>query len=584
MREKTIAIVLLAGLLCACSGGKDDPNAGQQHRALSAWDTPSSGWAGTATSHGDTWVYQDYVYDDYGADTCSCGQPSIVRNAPSAGDYRYPASAAFANNAADILNVRLRPIGATDVEVQVTLNTLIDAAIPALLVLANGQEQILSAAAGNVEFDPLSNTLHFVLRDVGDQLTLFIGAGLADESGGLQAGQLGLAQLSSEAFTTGGPATSGPIGALFDVAFNTEQLEGRGGAWNENRQSAALAAGDISEFFQLIDLAALRQHRGPVYTPGPGYHVAIFKSDLQLGEGVNDSALPHYLGQHQPYSVWIPHSGQQDRLVLALHSRSEHHNQYRGGESFSFRSFYEQLGDGTQSIVVTPLARSPEGWYEREALIDTLEVWADVRQRFPSIQSDQIHLASYSMGGYGSYKLATIMPDAFASVSVMAGPPSNGVWAYPLPPNGQRADGPDNTYFQLDSLRNLPISIKHGSNDELVPITGVIHQVNRMAELGLEFRFDLYPGEGHLFFPFTDDWLLEQDWINAHPQRQTQPGRVSLKLRPAAWLAQGASSLLSDEEMLHQLQRLSQRVEAKLRGAYWLSDIQLSVGLDPGED
>lgn len=577
-------IALLIAALSSCgfhSTGASDRNAID---TLSGWNTPSSGWGGTATSAGDTWVYQDYVYDDYGADTCQCGQSSVVRNAAPDGDYRYPAGANYANNAADILAVRLRPEGRNGAKVQVTMNTLIDPNVPALLVVANGLEGVFSTASGNVLIDVYANTMTFVLENTGNTLELFIGAGLSDGKGGLAVGEVGLAQISAQSFTTGGPAESGLVGSLFDVAFNHEQFEVRGGAWNEAFQAQSLATGDINSLFQVIDLQGLRIGNGPRYVPEPGYHVAIFESALRIGEGVDTESFPHYLGTHQPYAVWIPSNGPQERLILTPHSRSEHHNQYRGGTSFSFRSFYEQLGDGTQSIMITPLARSPEGWYEREALIDTLEVWADALTRFPSIDLDSVHLVGYSMGGYGAYKIGMMLPEAFTSASVMAGPMTNGVWPYPLPPTSGSADGPDNTYMQLESLRNVPISIKHGTNDELVPVTGVLHQVDRIAELGLEFRFDLFPGEGHLFFPFTDDWSLEQDWILSHPQRAATPARVSLKVRPATWLTAGAASIVQDEELMALLHELASRVGANLRSAYWVQDVALRHGDDLIDD
>lgn len=527
--------------------------------------------SGTSRYDRGEWIYTDFVYDDYGADTIPAGQPNVVTLASTSGDFRYPAGAAFAGNAADIVEVRVRvaPNG-TDLEVRVLLQTIVDPSVVALRVVANGTESIVTAA--NAVIDPAANTVTFTLPGAAatGTVNLNIGAGLHDGQGGLRAGAPGTARATPQAFTTGGPTGA----RLFDLAFNTHAIEGRGGAWNEDVQSDALHAGDLAPFSQSIDISLLQEGTTTDVPLKPGYFVRIFDSRQELGEGMAGS-FPQYRGNWQPYAVWVPdgYNGLAAvPLFLNLHSLSVHHNQYRGGSSPSYRTMYEQLDEGIGAVVVTPLGRGPDGWYEDAGLVDTLEVWADALANY-NTDRDRLFVGGYSMGGYGTYRLSTLMPDSFASAVSIVGPPANGIWAYPLPPTGGEAN-PDNTRPQLENTRHVPFWITQGVADELVPVAGVVHQARRLAELGHEYRLAVHPAADHLSFVFQDDWSREVSWFTSHAERVKNPDRVTLKVRPASWATDGNAEILSHLTVLTDL------VGARLDGAYWVGDVAVAPGPD----
>jgi hypothetical protein len=294
------------------------------------------------------------------------------------------------------------------------------------------------------------------------------------------------------------------------------------------------------------------------------------------------SSFPQYLGTHQPYAVWVPQgydAATPAPFYLSMHSLSSFHNQYRGGSAptATYATYYEQLGDALGAVVATPLGRGPDGWYEAEGLVDTLEVWSDVLRRF-NIDRERIYAGGYSMGGYGTYRLTTMMPDAFASAAVVVGPMTNGIWAYPLPPETDgREDRPDNTYHQVESTRHVPTSMKHGTNDELVPVTGVAHHAQRYDDLGHEYQFNLFPGHDHLSFAFADGWQEEADWLAAHPTRVTDPRRVTLDVRPSTWI-EGAVG--REDVITAQLLELADEIGADLDGGYWIDGVELHDASD----
>lgn len=532
--------------------------------------------SGTSRYDAGEWIYTDFVYDDYGADSTPAGQANVVSLASTAGDFRYPSGPSFAGNAADIVEVRTQlSADGSDVEVRVLLQTLIDPAEVAIRVEANGVTSI--ATVQNAIIDAIANTVEFAIPGggLGNTLSLNIGAGLHDKNGGLRAGVPGSGRVTTNEITTGGPSNN----RLFDVAFNTHQLEGRGGAWNEDVQSRLLQSGDLAPFTQSIDLNLLRANATTTLPAQSGYFVRLFESRQNLGEGMG-SAFPQYLGKWQPYAVWVPNGydpAKATPLFLSLHSLSVHHNQYRGGPapSASYKTFYEQFDAGIGAVVVTPLGRGPDGWYEDQGLVDVLEVWSDALKRY-NINRERVFVGGYSMGGYGTYRLSTLMPDSFASAVSIVGPPANGIWAWPAPPTGGEGN-PDNTRPQLENTRHVPFWITHGVADELVPVTGVVNQAGRLAELGHEYRLAVHPAEDHFGFVFKDNWSREAAWFAAHATRVKDPERVTFKLRKASW---ATASSPHASTILSQVDALAQEVGARLDAAYWVDDIVASGASD----
>ena len=47
---------------------------------------------------------------------------------------------------------------------------------------------------------------------------------------------------------------------------------------------------------------------------------------------------------------------------------------------------------------------------------------------------DRTAITGYSMGGYMTYRLGLLMPDAFSKAADYVGPPAYQLWFYPAPP------------------------------------------------------------------------------------------------------------------------------------------------------
>ncbi|HVL32754.1 MAG TPA: alpha/beta hydrolase-fold protein, partial [Actinomycetota bacterium] len=371
----------------------------------------------------------DYPFDDHGPNTDGDDGRSLNpgeydtllmgANAAdgAAGDFVYPDEPAFANNAADIAELRIA-IDKDHWYVLVVMNALIDAERTALQIALDDFELVVhgnssSRSDVDVHADAGSNTYEIrVPREVyepGDDASLFVAAGLWDTASG----------------TWLDPDPETDTLPYFDVAFIAG--EPANSYWREKQQSATLAAGTIADARLPIAFAALKCKDGcPRFIARPlGLHTRVFRSGQDLGEGVSpqtrynqnvSSSYKLYRSSYQPYSVYVP-LAPSGALVILMH--------YLGGNYMSYpitsSDGLKQWAEATGSIVVMPHGRGEAGWYEGEAEKDVFEVWRDIARDY-DIDRQRVYLAGMSMGGYGAWRLGLLYPDQFARAIVWSGP------------------------------------------------------------------------------------------------------------------------------------------------------------------
>src|SRR3954451_14196588 len=93
--------------------------------------------SGAASYRDGEFVYQDFLYDDHGArgtrrdpnDPRSSGDTFSAPN----GTYTYPTNAAYAGNAADLVELRVKPVAGATL-FRLTLNTMLDPELAAATI------------------------------------------------------------------------------------------------------------------------------------------------------------------------------------------------------------------------------------------------------------------------------------------------------------------------------------------------------------------------------------------------------------------------------------------------------------------
>ncbi len=440
--------------------------------------------SGTDAYRDGEYLYQDYLFDDHGADTLpgpgNQSKPGPDNFSPAAGDVAYPTDSRFAANAADLVELRIKP-KSDAIVYRVTLNTVKDedAATVGIGidtdregggqvdwpgnagVSSPGLDRFITAWGtggrvtrlpggdsdplpdGAVEIDKRTNQMEIrVPRDVMDprsrEWRYVAGTGLRDGNGfaGVEPG----GQPQDDESTSGG-ASDAP--GIFNLAFRFNEPQSSTptppfttfpgvGNFFEDRQSRALADGTTAGFRADVDFGRLEEGTDrDIHEPDGREQARIFPSALDLHEGVKEE-FPEFGGQLQPYLLTVPPGYRRSEpagLTFSLHSLGGTYTQYKVFSPNQLRQF----GDDRDDLVATPLGRGPDGWYTDEGETDFFEVWADVARHF-ELDSERVALSGYSMGGYGTYKLGVEYPDLFGRAFTTVGPPGLGVWVPPAPP------------------------------------------------------------------------------------------------------------------------------------------------------
>lgn len=144
-------------------------------------------------------------------------------------------------------------------------------------------------------------------------------------------------------------------------------------------------------------------------------------------------------------------------------------------------------------IVVSPQCPARQRWQPvtLSALVDEI-----VEQYH--VDEDRIYVTGLSMGGFGTWALASYSPDRFAAIAPICG-------------GGE-------TFWGRD-LKELPVWAFHGDQDEAVPVERSVQMIEALKRAGAEPRLTIYPGVGHDSWTQTYENPELYDWLLQHRRR-----------------------------------------------------------------
>ena len=514
-------------------------------------------------------VYQDFLYDDHGAheqldpndprlSTATFSQPN--------GTYTYPSNPAYGNDAADLVEFRVKPLsGAT--AFRITLNTMRDPTLIALSIAlgspdaadaafpfganvsapadefltvhpdASGKQLVaslqsagtgreLGSAAPSVTVDTVRRQIevdvpHSDWNPGAKVVRIETGVGLWDKA----TQRYLLPSQTAGATTPGGAGTSTNPPAFFNVAFRTHEpmtdlheLDSVPSAalnetfWRDSDQGTALESGDIGSLAAYVDFGKLE--RGVTdnsAVPRTGPMDRIMASHFEPSQGVapgyastcaSGDSGCAYQGQLQPYAIYVP-TKPAPRGGYGL-TLLLHALFTNYNLYLSSRNQSELADAGTGSIVVTPESRGPDGSYTGLAGADVFEAMADVAAHY-HLDPNRAALSGYSMGGIGTFQLGEQFPDLFGKAFSISGTDDTGT--------------PEN-------LRNLPVLMWNMVADEEVPIDGPEQTAMNLDKDGYRYELDEFaPGE-HNTFALNDEYgpaaaFLADDTLDRDPAHVT---------------------------------------------------------------
>ncbi|MFN2524243.1 MAG: hypothetical protein ABR614_13155 [Mycobacteriales bacterium] len=532
------------------------PAKAPQLENVDGWQADPILISGAQAYRNGEWLYQDFLSDDHGATGSKDPEDPYGASghlySPAGGTFTYPTDKVYANNAADLVELRVRPLKAATA-FRVTLNTLQDAKRSAFtLALGNGPSVAWPHGAGVSSPGALFVTWHGSAVDAVDaagkavagatakvdllrrqvtvtvphsainpgagKLRTTVGVGLWDVDGGsylapdvngATASTPGGGTPGGVAIVNVGPRLAEPMPLVAGATMADTAVGGVALApwWRDRQQSLQLTRRDVSPFAVEVDFGKLAQKvRDDSGVPSSGPMDRILASHYSFGQGLDPSkvcfdlgagfnagpkCIGRFQGQLQSYALYVPKKPAPAKgygMTLLLHSLSANYNQYLASKNQS------QLGErGVGSLVVTPSGRGPDGFYQGIAEADTFETWADVARHY-KVDADWSVVTGYSMGGFGTYRLLARWPDLFSRGFSVVGEP------------GSVRD-------QLVSLRNTPLLAWNSTEDELVNINTSENAVKANTAAGIRFEEDKFLTADHLTLAANDEYGQGADFL-----------------------------------------------------------------------
>jgi len=207
------------------------------------------------------------------------------------------------------------------------------------------------------------------------------------------------------------------------------------------------------------------------------------------------------------YLVHVPPAAEKDKAkrwptILFLHGAGERGDDLELVKKHGPPKIVQTRKD-FPFIVISP--QCPRGtWWSMPALNDLLD---EVAARYP-IDPDRIYLTGLSMGGFGSWALATEYPKRFAAVVPICG-------------GGDRRD--------VERLKDVPIWVFHGGKDGVVPVERTEEMVEALREVHGRVRFTVYPDAGHDSWTKTYDDEELYEWLLRQRRGRAQQPRAKIR-------------------------------------------------------
>ena len=199
------------------------------------------------------------------------------------------------------------------------------------------------------------------------------------------------------------------------------------------------------------------------------------------------------------YLLYLPKDyGKTDKqwpLLVFLHGAGERGSDLNRVKFHGPPKLVEQ-GKDLPFIVVSPQCPTDKWWpnmieYIMALIDDTVENY--------SVDEKRIYLTGLSMGGYGTWTIASTYPERFAAIAPICG-------------GGQP--------YLARNLKNIPIWAFHGAKDPVVPLEQSQQMVDAVKRAGGNAKLTVYPEADH--DSWTETYNNEElyKWFLSHSKRR----------------------------------------------------------------
>ena len=216
--------------------------------------------------------------------------------------------------------------------------------------------------------------------------------------------------------------------------------------------------------------------------PTPGQHPEVFQ----------DAADPNL---HCQYLLFIPEDyGKKDELwplILFLHGAGERGSDLELVKKHGIPKIVETQKD-FPFIAVSPQCPEDRWWTQETGMLKAL--LDEIISQY-NVDTRRIYLTGLSMGGYGTWAMASEYPEYFAAIVPICG--------------GGEAS-------MAKNLKNIPVWAFHGAKDPTVPLRRSVEMVEAVKAAGGNAKLTVYPDALH------DSWTQTYDnpelyyWLLTH--------------------------------------------------------------------
>jgi len=175
------------------------------------------------------------------------------------------------------------------------------------------------------------------------------------------------------------------------------------------------------------------------------------------------------------YLLYLPQDYVKDTsrlwpVLIFLHGSGEAGNDLQKVKVHGPPKLIEQ-GKQFPFIVVSPQARENEGW-EPQVIIRLIK---GIQSKY-KVDNEKIYLTGLSMGGFGTWNIASKFPSMFAAIAPVCG-------------------GGDTTGVM--KLKHVPVWCFHGAKDNIVDPEQSYRMVRALKKYNPDVKLTIYPDANH---------------------------------------------------------------------------------------
>ena len=195
------------------------------------------------------------------------------------------------------------------------------------------------------------------------------------------------------------------------------------------------------------------------------------------------------------YLLFLPEGyGEKDKrwpLMLFLHGAGERGNDLNKVKVHGPPKIVETKKD-FPFILVSP--QCPEGVWWNDKLDVLINLLDEIEAKY-NVDTERIYLTGLSMGGFGTWALASKYPDRFAAAAPICG---------------------GGMMIMVPGLIKVPIWAFHGAKDNVVPVKESEEMVKMIKARGGDARLTIYPEAGHDSWTETYNNPELYEWFLKH--------------------------------------------------------------------